>query len=114
MSKHDSPALVDPALFWGWVVRILSMFIKTAKGIWATRLLSEASAVFDESLCVIPSAGWGPVLRLLPMCRIYGNAGPQPALGITGRGYGLPFYFLRNLGFFRAMKTPPLAVRWLN
>jgi hypothetical protein len=51
MSKYDSPALVDPTLFWGWVMRILSMFIKTAKGVWVTRLLSEDSAVFDVSLC---------------------------------------------------------------
>jgi hypothetical protein len=32
MSKHDSPALVDPALFWGWVLGILFIFIKAAKG----------------------------------------------------------------------------------
>jgi hypothetical protein len=34
-------------------------------------------------LPVIPSAGWGPVFTPLCMCRIPGETGPQPALGIT-------------------------------
>jgi hypothetical protein len=123
--------LVIPSVGWGPVLRPLPRCRtpgpagpQPALGITVTMVLLWVvlypwlpinflkSQPFLTHTLVIPSVGWGPVLRPLPSCKTPGTAGPPPALGITARVVRYrgaidpwaPINFLKNQPFL--MRTP--------
>jgi uncharacterized protein len=98
MSKVDSPALLDPALFWGWLWGIVLIFINAAKG---KRKKGDCATRHG------PLHAWHGLFSFF-LCGFYEKRSRKGESG-SQTGYGLPLYFLKNLPFLTCIFVIPRA-----
>jgi uncharacterized protein len=98
MSKVDSPALLDPALFWGWLWGIVLIFINAAKG---KRKKGDCATGHG------PLHAWHGLFSFF-LCGFYEKRSRKGESG-SQTGYGLPLYFLKNLPFLTCIFVIPSA-----